>query len=204
MAYCKVTNGQADYYTLGLLRREHPEVNELDEITTEAMAQYDVYPVIEDEPPEFDQDTECLEEQYDFVTQEWHKVWVVMEKSQEELAERAIEQAKLDRRQAEEQGVVWEHWYFDTTHDSQARHSGAVTAISQGMRDGGVWKCAEVVDGKLHTVFVELTNAELLEVSTVIHDWVQDCFMAEANTVMKIEAGDLTASFYAELELITG
>ena len=204
MAYCKVTNGQADYYTLGLLRREHPEVNELDEITTEVMAQYDVYPVIEDEQPEFDQDTECLEEQYDFVTQEWHKVWVVMEKSQEELAERAIEQAKLDRRQTEEQGVVWEHWYFDTTNDSQARHSGAVTAISQGMRDGGVWKCAEVVDGKLHTVFVELTNAELLEVSTVIHDWVQDCFMAEANTVMKIEAGDLTASFYAELELITG
>jgi len=204
MAYCKVTNGQADYYTLGLLRREHPEVNELDEITTEVMAQYDVYPVIEDEQPEFDQDTECLEEQYDFVTQEWHKVWVVMEKSQEELAERAIEQAKLDRRQTEEQGVVWEHWYFDTTQDSQARHSGAVTAISQGMRDGGVWKCAEVVDGKLHTVFVELTNAELLEVSTVIHDWVQDCFMAEANTVMKIEAGDLTASFYAELELITG
>lgn len=204
MAYCKVTNGQADYYTLGLLRREHPEVNELDEITTEVMAQYDVYPVIEDPQPEFDQDTECLEEQYDFVTQEWHKVWVVMEKSQEELAERAIEQAKLDRRQAEEQGVVWEHWYFDTTQDSQARHSGAVAAISQGMRDGGVWKCAEVVDGKLHTVFVELTNAELLEVSTVIHDWVQDCFMAEANTVMKIEAGDLTASFYAELELITG
>lgn len=204
MAYCKVTNGQADYYTLGLLRREHPEVNELDEITTEVMAQYDVYPVIEDEQPEFDQDTECLEEQYDFVTQEWHKVWVVMEKSQEELAERAIEQAKLDRRQSEEQGVVWEHWYFDTTQDSQARHSGAVTAISQGMRDGGVWKCAEVVDGKLHTVFVELTNAELLEVSTVIHDWVQDCFLAEANTVMKIEAGDLTASFYAELELITG
>ena len=204
MPYCKVTDGEAAYYTLGLLRREHPEVTELEEITPEVMAQYDVYPVIEDGQPEFDQETECLEEQYDFVSEDWHKIWVVVEKDQAELAERAIEQAKLDRRQAEEQGVVWEYWYFDTTQDSQARHSGAVTAIAQGMRDGGVWKCAEVVDGKMHTVFVELTNAELLEVSTVVHDWVQDCFMAEANTVMKIEGGDLGARFEDELTLITG
>jgi len=189
MAYCKVTDGVAQYYTLGLLRRSLPEGTE---ITPEVMANNSVFAVTESSVPDYDVKTERVEQQYDFINDAWTLVWHVVAKPDVELISNAVAKAKSDRKQVEQGGIVWQGYTFDTSEESQARHNAAATAISLGLRTGGVWK-AKDEDGD--TAFVDMSNDDLIAVTQIIYNHVQGCFEAEAMAVSAIQGGDLSATF---------
>ena len=188
MAYCKVTNGVAEYYTLGLLRAELGNV----EINPEVMAENDVYPVTESDVPDYDVKTEKLEQEYQLIADAWWLVWEVYPKPDVELISLGVTQAKADRAEVEQGGVEWQGYVFDTSEESQARHNAAATAISLGLRTGGVWK-AKDLDGD--TAFVDMSNDDLIAVTQIIYNHVQGCFEAEAMAVAAIQGGDLSATF---------
>lgn len=125
----------------------------------------------------------------------------------EELVEAAVDVAAAARRAKEQEGVFWTDgtstFFLDTTIDSQNRFSAARVAIEGGQRtDGAVWKLADVTSGSPILTFRPTTNTELITWAGLVHDHVQKCFQAEANTVAKIFAGDLNASFEAEFNLL--
>lgn len=127
--------------------------------------------------------------------------------TQAELEAAAVAQAAADRFAKEGVGILWvdggSTFYLDTTLDSQNRFSAARIAIEAGERtDGAVWKLADVTSGSPILTFRPTTNAELSTWAGLVHDHVQKCFQAEANTVAKIFAGDLSASFETEFSLL--
>lgn len=125
----------------------------------------------------------------------------------EEEVETAVALAASDRYAKESSGILWSKdgstFYLDTTIDSQNRFSAARIAVEAGERvDGSVWKLADVTSGSPVLTFRPTTNAEVAEMAGLVHDFVQKCFQAEANTVQKIFGGDLTASFEAEFNAL--
>jgi hypothetical protein len=188
MAYCRVTEGVAEYFTLGLLRRELGET----EVTPEVMAQYGVYAVTESAVPDYDVKTERVKQEYELINGDWFLTWQVYPKPNVELIAGAVDKAKADRKAVEQGGVNWQGYIFDTSEESQARHNAAATAVSLGLRTGGVWK-AKDQDGD--TAFVDMSNDDLIAVTQLIYSHVQGCFEAEAMTVAAIQGGDITATF---------
>ncbi|NRA31033.1 MAG: hypothetical protein HRU11_12330 [Parvularculaceae bacterium] len=129
------------------------------------------------------------------------------EPTPEELVEEAVNNAAALRAAREASGILWSKdgstFYLDTTIESQNRFSAARIAVEAGERvDGAVWKLADVTSGAPVLTFRPTTNAEISEMAGLVHDFVQKCFQAEANTVQKIFGGDLTASFETEFDAL--
>lgn len=127
--------------------------------------------------------------------------------TQAELEAEAVAQAAADRFAKEGVGILWADggstYFLDTTLNSQNRFSAARIAIEAGERvDGSVWKLADVSSGSPVLTFRPTTNAELSTWAGLVHDHVQKCFQAEADTVAKIFAGDLNASFETEFNAL--
>jgi len=118
--------------------------------------------------------------------------------------QKALDAVAFARLKKEGTGVTWaapngDTIYLDTTQARQARFSAATTAIASGLRtDPSKWKCARITETGPELIFRETSNAELLAWAGLVLGHVQKCFDAEAATVAKILAGDLTADFEAE------
>ena len=94
-----------------------------------------------------------------------------------------------DRRAMESGGVQWGEYYFDTSPESQAKISAAVTGAAFRTRDVK-WKCAKVTEeGDMTLAYATLTSGELEEVAKVVQDHVQKCFDVEALCYEALLAG---------------
>jgi hypothetical protein len=100
-----------------------------------------------------------------------------------------MESITADRRTMESGGVQWGDYYFDTSPESQAKISAAVTGASFRTRPVK-WKCSKVTEeGEMGLAYVVLTNEELEEVAKVVQDHVQKCFDVEALCYEALIAG---------------
>ena len=206
MAYVKLTDGIPVYYSLGLLRREHQELQQVESFTEGELAAYNVYPAIVDPEPDYDHKMQTAEQQYDYIDDAWRITWLVQDKPMSERQAIVKERIRLDRQAREETAISWtdvkgDTFLFDTSVESQQRHSGAVASINAKMRTDGIWKCA---DAQGNTVFRVTTNNELISISQLVHEHVQTCFEAEAAASAKGDNEDLTATFEAEYNNLTG
>ncbi len=121
---------------------------------------------------------------------------------------KALERIASARWERESKGYYWtnaqgDEYVFDTSTDSQARFTSAITTIQQGARtDGAVWKCGKIQpDYSILPCFLPLTNAELEEVAAGVSLHVQHCFDVEAACVATVLAGDLDVDYATEYML---
>lgn len=94
--YIKTTNGQIDKfpYTVGQLRRDHPNVSFPKQIPAEDLAAFGVYSVDAVAPPVYDSRTQTVEQNQPTLTDgKWEISWTVINKTSEELAQQDAEKA---------------------------------------------------------------------------------------------------------------
>mgnify|MGYP000168021128 CR=1 FL=1 len=200
--YVKVNEeGNAVEYTVQELKKDNSQVSFPLEISVSLLAEYNVYSVVEQAKPDYNRRTHTINYTFINVENEWQKQWIITEKSVELIRESYQEQVTLHRWEKETAGVNWvdsasETWFIATDLDSQGRLTSVVTAVQQGLRaDNGVWKCTNS-SGEI--VYRPTTNAEVIQIGTLVHSHVQKCFTAEANMMAKVLAQDYTSSFEDE------
>ncbi len=106
----------------------------------------------------------------------------------EDMVTQSIEAIAEARWQKERAGVVYIDaeggiWAFDTSIESQNRHTAAIASIHDNTRvENSVWKCASIdaATGAMTLAFRPTTNAELQAISALVSEHVQKCFEAEA------------------------
>ena len=84
--YVKVTNGNAEIYSIGKLRKDNPNTSFPRKIPEATLAAYDVYPYTTAEQPDFDQRTQKLNA--GSITQvdgAWVEGWSITDKTAEEI-----------------------------------------------------------------------------------------------------------------------
>lgn len=88
MAHVKVTNGVAEDYSMGKLRRDNPNVSFPKRIPADVLAAFNVYELTFEEQPSFDPDTQTAYEKQTPVLEngQWVRKWVIQNKTAEELS----------------------------------------------------------------------------------------------------------------------
>jgi hypothetical protein len=84
--YVKVTNGNAEIYSLGKLRKDNPNTSFSRKVPDEILAAYDVYPYTVADSPDFDERTQKLN--VGSITQvdgAWVEGWSVIDKTADEI-----------------------------------------------------------------------------------------------------------------------
>jgi len=206
--FVKVTNGNAVKYTLGLLRRENPNVSFPKEIPEETLTEYGVYPCNDTPQPSYNTVTQTLSETYTQSNGAWYRTWTINDKPAEEAEPLLLQSIAADRYKKESSGLIWvdsdnDQWFIDTSIESQNRISSAVVSAQNGVRsDGSFWKMSKIVNSIPEVVFRPTTNAELILWGQLVHDHVQKCFDAEANAFEKIKNGDYSVTFDDEYNLL--
>jgi len=206
--FVKVTNGTAVKYTLGLLRRENPNVSFPKEIPEETLREYGVYPCNDTPQPSYNTVTQTLTETYTESNGAWYRTWVINDKPAEEAEPLLLQSIASDRYNKESGGLVWvdsnsDQWFIDTSIESQNRISNVLVAIQKGVRtENSIWKCAKIVNGENVLTFRPTTNLELEDIGTLVLNHVQKCFDAESNAVAKVMQGDYTVTFDQEFDLL--
>lgn len=99
--YVKVTNGAVNQfpYTIGQLRRDNPNVSFPKQIPTETLAVFDVFPVVREDLPEYNERTQNVvsAEQPELVNGSWVLSHSVEDKSAEEIQEHHDAMAQKNR-----------------------------------------------------------------------------------------------------------
>lgn len=94
-----------------------------------------------------------------------------------------------ERKGMEYGGVQWGEYYFDTSPESQAKISSAVTGGRFRTRPVK-WKCARVTEeGEMELAYVQLRATEVEEIAALIQDHVQKCYDVEALCYEALLAG---------------
>jgi hypothetical protein len=95
-----------------------------------------------------------------------------------------------ERKGMEHGGVQWGEYYFDTSPESQAKISAAVTGGKFRSRPVK-WKCARVTEeGEMTLAYVQLQATEVEEVAALIQEHVQKCYDVEALCYEALLAGE--------------
>lgn len=87
--YVRVTNGNLDTYpyNVGQLRRDNPHTSFPKQIPEEILAEFNIYPVTFNDPPEIDNRTQTMQQESEpsLVDGVWTIDWVVTGKTEEEI-----------------------------------------------------------------------------------------------------------------------
>ena len=197
-------------YTLGELRRDNPSTQFPKNIPQEILEEYNVYELHDAEPPEYDCCTQQLVESWTLDGDVWTRTWTIESLPVNQIAMNLVEKVADQRYAKETSGIIWPDsqgklWYIATDLDSQGRIDSAVSTVERGDRvENSIWKTAEInpQTGGFTLTYRPTTNAEILTWGTMVAEYVQKCFTAEANTVNKIMAGDFTADFQTEFDAL--
>ena len=129
--YVKVTDGNAEIYTIGKLRKDNPNTSFPRSIPEATLAAYDVYPYTRADQPDFDQRTQKLD--VDSITQidgAWVEGWSVTDKTAEEIT--AYDDAMALGVRAKRDELLAE---TDWTGLSDVTMSAEMTTYRQALRD---------------------------------------------------------------------
>lgn len=129
--HVKVTNGTAEIYTIGKLRKENPSVSFPKIIPNSILAEYSVYPVTQLDQPNYDSSTHKIEERdVELVNGVWTKGWNAVALSVDETATQLAD--KKANVRAERDDKLRETDYLGL---SDATMSTEMAAYRQALRD---------------------------------------------------------------------
>lgn len=209
MDYIKLNDdGNPEEYDIGNFRRENPNTSFPANISDELYAEWGVFKVKKAPKPNFDALTHKLQLSIELVDGSWTQVWAVESLPDELVKSLLLKSVAGTRYDIETNGLRWtdadgQIWNIATDLDSQLRLNSTVSAINNNLRaDVGNWKCQKIVNDEEVVAYRLTTNDEILEWSQLVYAHVQKCFEAEANAAIKIFAGDFSASFQEEYDLL--
>ena len=136
--FVKVTNGQAEEYTIGQLRRDNPKTSFPKQIPNELLAEFDVYPVYNQETGIYDSLTQKVEEG-NFIQDEngtWLKEQTVVDL--DEASASANVREKRDGFLAEvdlDMTILAEKAYYDPTRLKLDSKFVSLRTYKQRLRD---------------------------------------------------------------------
>lgn len=84
-------------YNTRLLRSDNPQVSFPEDISSQMLAEWNVFPVVDDPCPFIDHTQNVEEVEPAFIAGSWHRQWKVTAASPEEIAERVEVQSDLVR-----------------------------------------------------------------------------------------------------------
>ena len=129
--YVKVTNGSAEIYSLGKLRKDNPNTSFPRSIPETTLAAYDVYPYTRAEQPDFDARTQKLDvgsiAQADGA---WVEGWSITDKTAEEIT--AYDDAMAAGVRAKRDELLAETDYMALSDNTM---SAEMSAYRQALRD---------------------------------------------------------------------
>ena len=129
--YVKVTNGAAETYTIGKLRKENPSVSFPKIIPSSILSDYSVYPVTQLDQPDYDSSTHKIEERdVELVDGVWTKGWNTVALSADETATQLAD--KKANVRAERDDKLRETDYLGL---SDATMSTEMATYRQALRD---------------------------------------------------------------------
>ena len=129
--YVKVTNGNAEIYSLGKLRKDNPNTSFPRKIPEATLAAYDVYPYTRAEQPSYTARTQNLEEgDFSQVNGAWVLGWTVTDKAAEEIT--AYDDAAAERVRSKRDDLLAE---TDWTGLSDVTMSAEMATYRQALRD---------------------------------------------------------------------
>ena len=96
--HIKLIDGQPQSYSLGQLRRDNPQVSFPETIPADTLAEYDVFEVVETEPPIYDDSAYNIEPSIELVDGVWTQTWVLIEYTAEDI-ERQWANIRSERNQ---------------------------------------------------------------------------------------------------------
>lgn len=87
--HIKLTNGQPENYSIGQLRRDNPNVSFPKNPPDSLLAEWDVYPLVESERPDYDNLSQKISESSPILSDgKWTQQWVVENLPQEDAENR--------------------------------------------------------------------------------------------------------------------
>lgn len=130
--YVKVTNGVAQDYTIGKLRRDNPSVCFPKQVPNETLAAFDVYPAVREDEPSYNPRTEKVDllEPAVQVNGVWTYQWSKTDKTDDEIATYDSEMSSINR--AKRDSLLYE---TDWTACSDVTMSAEMTTYRQALRD---------------------------------------------------------------------
>lgn len=86
--YIKLTNGIPEKYSIGMLRRDNPNISFPKNPNQSVLASFDVYPCVEDSVPVYDGSTHSVvDDGFEFVNGQWVALKTVVQRPLEEAQE---------------------------------------------------------------------------------------------------------------------
>lgn len=129
--YVKVTDGNAEIYTIGKLRKDNPNTSFPRKVPDAILASYGVYPYTDADQPDYTVRTQTIQ-QGDFsqVDGAWVRGWTVTDKTAEEIT--AYDDAIAAGVRNKRNGLLAE---TDWTGMSDVTMSAEMTTYRQALRD---------------------------------------------------------------------
>jgi hypothetical protein len=129
--YVKVTNGNAEIYSIGKLRKDNPNTSFPRKIPEDTLAAYDVYPYTTAEQPSYTARTQNLEQgDYSQVDGAWVLGWTVTDKTAEEIT--AYDDAAAAAVRSSRDSLLAETDYLALSDNTL---SAEMAAYRQALRD---------------------------------------------------------------------
>lgn len=136
--YIKLKNGNFDRYpySINLLKQDNKDTSFPDVMPDERLAEWEVYPVVPSSSPAVDYTKNVKEEIPNLVEGVWHQSFIVVDASDEEIAERKakinadaeVARAKEYRNESDpiffkwQRGEATEQEWLDKVAEIKARH----------------------------------------------------------------------------------
>lgn len=226
MNILKLIDGVPSKYSESRLKRDNPDTLFPDVLTDEVLADFDCYTYTIDPKPDYNPTLQNINPVFELKAEGWVQGWTVVDIDEDSAKGRLKHQITSDRWNKEQGGVEWldsnfDLWRIATDSNSQQKMTSVLTMLNADPSATGYanWKMEKKVevtypdvdeDGndieitveEWHKVFRQNSLEEWNEMVALVSTHIKNCFDAESNALAKAEAGDLTATFQTEFELL--
>lgn len=195
MTYVKINaSGQVEAYPYSLhrLRKDNPNTSFPKDPPAWVLAEWNVYPVTNIPVPQHNSMTQLASRDAapTFVNGAWAIGWAIQERPLDDARARMVDALRDRRNQAVYAGITYLGYPIATDDLTQQRITSAALSATVDPTVDFKWK---VADGR----FAVFTAAEMLALSRQMRDYIQVCFVHEANLLSDIEAATTTAELRA-------
>ena len=133
-------------YSIGNLRRDNPNTSFPRNPSDELLAQWNVFPVVKQDPPAFSAATQDLNQANPILTNDqWLQTWSVTAASSDEIAQRTTDQ-KVEVRAQRDRLIAETDWIVVMAKETGTNIPAAMKTYRQALRD------LPLADGFPHTM----------------------------------------------------
>ena len=226
MNILKLIDGVPSKYSESRLKRDNPNVSFPRPLNDRVLADFDCYTYTIDPKPDYNPTLQNLSPVFELKADGWVQGWTVVDIDEDNAKSRLKNQITSDRWDKEQGGVEWldsnfDLWRINTDSNGQQKMTSVLTMLTADPTSTGYanWK----MDKKVQVTYPDV-DENGNEIETTVEEWqkhfrqnslaewdemvalvsthIKNCFDAEANALAKVDAGDLTATFQTEFELL--